>query len=79
MKNFTQQIHTYKLIQRMFLCRIRNASTPDVARNLSDTTLSALHNISRVTSRSRVTLMSSDIAQLQSESFMDNFFFTEFH
>ncbi|EGI66586.1 hypothetical protein G5I_04918 [Acromyrmex echinatior] len=46
--------------------KIRNAaSTPDVARNLSDTTLSALHNISRTTSRNRVTLMPSDIAQLQ--------------
>ncbi|XP_018315355.1 uncharacterized protein [Mycetomoellerius zeteki] len=45
--------------------KIRNAaSTPDVARNLSDT-LPTLHFVSRATSRSRVTLMPSDIAQLQ--------------
>ncbi|KYN09925.1 PREDICTED: uncharacterized protein LOC108769368 isoform X2 [Trachymyrmex cornetzi] len=45
--------------------KIRNAaSTPDIARNLSNTTLPASHNVSRA-SRSRVTLMPGDIAQLQ--------------
>ncbi|KYN04008.1 hypothetical protein ALC62_04772, partial [Cyphomyrmex costatus] len=45
-------------------CRIRNvASTPEIARNLSETL--PLHSVSRTISRSRVTLMPSDITQLQ--------------
>lgn len=43
-------------------CRVCNATTPEIARNLSDT-----FNISRITSRNRTTMMSSEIAQLQSK------------
>ncbi|XP_018393999.1 PREDICTED: uncharacterized protein LOC108772857 isoform X2 [Cyphomyrmex costatus] len=44
--------------------KIRNvASTPEIARNLSETL--PLHSVSRTISRSRVTLMPSDITQLQ--------------
>lgn len=56
-------------------CRICNAATPEIARNLSDTC-----NVSRITSRSRTTMMPSEIAQSkQLLSKLFGIFSVEFH
>jgi len=49
--------------------RTRNVDTPEIVGNLL-ATLPTLLNVSRTTSRSRTTMMPSDIAQLQSKTFI---------